>query len=107
MFGVMGLNSRGVVSAAIFTLAFAGQGAFAQSWYATDVRQGGHDPSMYRDENGYILMSTNNNLAMWTSTDMVKWSAKGQNFQRQPAVAQERRGRQDRRHLGSGPVPFQ
>ncbi len=52
MFGVMGLNSRGVVSAAIFTLAFAGQGVFAQSWYATDVRQGGHDPSMYRDENG-------------------------------------------------------
>ena len=84
MFGVMGLNSRGVVSAAIFTLAFAGQGVFAQSWYATDVRQGGHDPSMYRDENGYILMSTNNNLAMWTSTDMVKWSAKGQIFNDSP-----------------------
>ena len=32
MFGVMGLNSRGVVSAAIFMLAFAGQGVFAQSW---------------------------------------------------------------------------
>lgn len=84
MFGVMGLNSRGVVSAAIFTLALAGQGAFAQSWYATDVRQGGHDPSMYRDENGYILMSTNNNLAMWTSTDMVKWSSKGQIFRDSP-----------------------
>ena len=84
MFGEMGLNSRGVVSAAIFTLAFAGQGAFAQSWYATDVRQGGHDPSVYRDENGYILMSTNNNLAMWTSTDMVKWSAKGQIFNDSP-----------------------
>ena len=99
----MGLNSRGVVSAAIFTLAFAGQGAFAQSWYATDVRQGGHDPSMYRDENGYILMSTNNNLAMWTSTDMVKWSSKGRIFNDSPQWLKNAvGGRTD-----GGPVPFQ
>ena len=84
MFGEMGLNSRGVVSASILALTLAGQAAFAQSWYATDSRQPGHDPSMYRDENGYILMSTNNNLAMWTSTDMVKWSAKGQIFNDSP-----------------------
>ena len=75
----MGL--RGVMGLAV---ALGATATFAADWFATDVRQQGHDPTMYRDENGYILMSTNNNLAMWTSEDMVKWSAKGQIFSDSP-----------------------
>ena len=75
----MGLRS--VMGLAV---ALGATATFAADWFATDVRQQGHDPTMYRDENGYILMSTNNNLAMWTSEDMVKWSAKGQIFSDSP-----------------------
>ena len=75
----MGL--RGVMGLAV---ALGATATFAADWFATDVRQQGHDPTMYRDENGYILMSTNNNLAMWTSEDMVKWNAKGQIFSDSP-----------------------
>ncbi|MCF0216903.1 MAG: family 43 glycosylhydrolase [Fibrobacteraceae bacterium] len=63
------------VSFTLFMGAFCG--AFAADWYAKDVRQQGHDPSMMRTEDGYILMSTNNDLAMWSSEDMVTWASKG------------------------------
>lgn len=71
-----GLGMRGVVTAS-FAVALCCSSAFSQDWFAKDNLQQGHDPTVYRDENGYILMSTNNNLAMWTSENMVKWSAKG------------------------------
>jgi len=77
----MCMGLRGVMGLAV---ALGATATFAADWFATDVRQQGHDPTMYRDENGYILMSTNNNLAMWTSEDMVKWSAKGQIFSDSP-----------------------
>lgn len=82
-----GLNKRsglGVFSAAFFSLVMAGQSALAADWYAKDNRQGGHDPTMFRDENGYILMSTNNNLAMSTSEDMVRWTGKGRALSDKP-----------------------
>ncbi len=50
----------------------------AADWYAKDVRQGGHDPSMIRTEDGYVLMSTNNMLLMWNSENMVNWKNYGQ-----------------------------
>lgn len=77
----MGKNS--VLKSALSKLAllmlvlFSVQNAFAADWYAKDVRQQGHDPTMMRTEDGYILMSTNNDLSMWTSEDMVKWTSKG------------------------------
>ncbi len=61
-----------------------GTQAPAADWFAKDNLQPGHDPTVYRDENGYILMSTNNNLSMWTSPDMVKWTAKGRIFNDSP-----------------------
>lgn len=80
VFGLKVHKMLGVASLAML----GASGAYAQSWYANDVRQGGHDPTMYRDENGYILMSTNNNLAMWTSDNMLKWNAKGNIFRDSP-----------------------
>ena len=82
-----GLNKKmgghsGVLAAA--SLAMLANGVFAADWYAKDNRQGGHDPTMFRDENGYILMSTNNNLAMSTSEDMVKWASKGRALSDKP-----------------------
>ena len=62
MFGCVGL---GVVFGA--TVVFAGD------WYAKDNLQPGHDPSMVRFEDGYALMSTNNNLQLWTSEDAYMW----------------------------------
>ena len=62
MFGCVGL---GVVFGA--TVVFAGD------WYAKDNLQPGHDPSMVRFEDGYALMSTNNNLQLWTSEDAYSW----------------------------------
>ena len=47
--------------------------AFAADWYAKDNLQPGHDPSMIRFEDGYALMSTNNNLQLWTSEDAYSW----------------------------------
>ena len=47
--------------------------AFAGDWYAKDNLQPGHDPSMVRFEDGYALMSTNNNLQLWTSEDAYTW----------------------------------
>lgn len=58
-----------------FTLsvcAFAAQ-SFAADWYAKDNLQPGHDPSMVRFEDGYALMSTNNNLQLWISEDAYNW----------------------------------
>ena len=58
---------------------FAVLGAFgvsavsAADWYAKDNLQPGHDPSMVRFEDGYALMSTNNNLQLWTSEDAYNW----------------------------------
>ena len=58
---------------------FAVLGAFgvsavcAADWYAKDNLQPGHDPSMVRFEDGYALMSTNNNLQLWTSEDAYTW----------------------------------
>ncbi len=45
----------------------------AADWYAKDNLQPGHDPSMVRFEDGYALMSTNNNLQLWTSEDAYSW----------------------------------
>ena len=47
--------------------------SFAADWYAKDNLQPGHDPSMIRFEDGYALMSTNNNLQLWTSEDAYTW----------------------------------
>ncbi len=47
--------------------------SFAADWYAKDNLQPGHDPSMVRFEDGYALMSTNNNLQLWTSEDAYTW----------------------------------
>ena len=62
MFGYVGL---GVV--------FGASVAFAGDWFAKDNLQPGHDPSMVRFEDGYALMSTNNNLQLWTSEDVYTW----------------------------------
>ena len=62
MFGYVGL---GVV--------FGASVAFAGDWFAKDNLQPGHDPSMVRFEDGYALMSTNNNLQLWTSEDAYTW----------------------------------
>lgn len=51
--------------------------SFAADWYATDNLQPGHDPSMVRFEDGYALMSTNNNLQLWTSEDAYTWKSHG------------------------------
>ena len=51
--------------------------ALAADWYAKDNLQPGHDPSMVRFEDGYALMSTNNNLQLWTSEDAYTWKSHG------------------------------
>lgn len=51
--------------------------ATAADWYAKDNLQPGHDPSMVRFEDGYALMSTNNNLQLWTSEDAYTWKSHG------------------------------
>ena len=53
--------------------AFGVSAATAADWYAKDNLQSGHDPSMVRFEDGYALMSTNNNLQLWTSEDAYTW----------------------------------
>ena len=65
------MNYRSLCSA-LSICAFAAQ-AFAADWYAKDNLQPGHDPSMIRFEDGYTLMSTNNNLQLWTSEDAYSW----------------------------------
>ena len=65
------MNYRSLCSA-LSLCAFAAQ-AFAADWYAKDNLQPGHDPSMIRFEDGYALMSTNNNLQLWTSEDAYSW----------------------------------
>ncbi len=67
----MGLNGKKLVFAS--ALAVGATAALAQSWYAKDNLQPGHDPSMIRFEDGYALMSTNNNLQLWTSEDAYTW----------------------------------
>ena len=60
--------------AALATIgAFGVSAATAADWYAKDNLQPGHDPSMVRFEDGYALMSTNNNLQLWTSEDAYTW----------------------------------
>ena len=60
--------------AALATIgAFGVSAATAADWYAKDNLQPGHDPSMVRFEDGYALMSTNNNLQLWTSEDAYSW----------------------------------
>ena len=54
-------------------VAFGVSAVFAADWYAKDNLQPGHDPSMIRFEDGYALMSTNNNLQLWTSEDAYTW----------------------------------
>lgn len=56
-----------------FGVAFGVSFAFSADWYAKDNLQPGHDPSMVRFEDGYALMSTNNNLQLWTSEDAYTW----------------------------------
>ncbi|WP_173473278.1 family 43 glycosylhydrolase [Fibrobacter succinogenes] len=53
--------------------AFGVSAVSAADWYAKDNLQSGHDPSMVRFEDGYALMSTNNNLQLWTSEDAYTW----------------------------------
>ena len=57
--------------------AFGVSFAMAADWYAKDNLQPGHDPSMVRFEDGYALMSTNNNLQLWTSEDAYSWKSHG------------------------------
>ena len=65
------MNYRSLCSA-LSLCAFATQ-TLAADWYAKDNLQPGHDPSMIRFEDGYALMSTNNNLQLWTSEDAYSW----------------------------------
>ena len=67
------MNGKKLVFAAT-ALAMGASSAVAQSWYAKDNLQPGHDPSMTRFEDGYALMSTNNNLQLWTSEDAYSWT---------------------------------
>ena len=72
------LNFTNLVSGAkLATLATIGafgvSAVSAADWYAKDNLQPGHDPSMTRFEDGYALMSTNNNLQLWTSEDAYTW----------------------------------
>ncbi len=63
-----------VKSATLATIgAFGVSAVSAADWYAKDNLQPGHDPSMIRFEDGYALMSTNNNLQLWTSEDAYTW----------------------------------
>lgn len=59
--------------------------AFAADWYAKDNLQPGHDPSMIRFEDGYALMSTNNQLSLWTSEDAYSWKAHGKTMNGNPS----------------------
>ncbi|WP_254842268.1 family 43 glycosylhydrolase [Fibrobacter sp. UWB11] len=69
------LNFANLVnSATLATIgAFGVSAVSAADWYAKDNLQPGHDPSMVRFEDGYALMSTNNNLQLWTSEDAYTW----------------------------------
>ena len=72
------LNFANLVSGAkLATLATIGafgvSAVSAADWYVKDNLQPGHDPSMVRFEDGYALMSTNNNLQLWTSEDAYTW----------------------------------
>ena len=66
----MCLEFRGALGVA---MALGAAATFAADWYAKDNLQPGHDPSMVRFEDGYALMSTNNNLQLWTSEDAYTW----------------------------------
>ena len=66
----MCLAFRGALGVA---MALGAAATFAADWYAKDNLQPGHDPSMVRFEDGYALMSTNNNLQLWTSEDAYTW----------------------------------
>lgn len=59
--------------------------ALAADWYAKDNLQPGHDPSMIRFEDGYALMSTNNQLSLWTSEDAYSWKAHGKTMNGNPS----------------------
>ncbi|MCQ2103967.1 MAG: family 43 glycosylhydrolase [Fibrobacter sp.] len=58
--------------------------AFAADWYAKDNLQPGHDPTMIRYEDGYALMTTNNQLSLWTSEDAYNWKAHGKTMTKFP-----------------------
>ena len=66
----MCMGLRGMLGIA---MAWGTTATFAADWYAKDNLQPGHDPSMIRFEDGYALMSTNNNLQLWTSEDAYTW----------------------------------
>ena len=65
-----GFKSLTLAALATFSLSST---VAAADWYAKDNLQPGHDPSMVRFEDGYALMSTNNNLQLWTSEDAYTW----------------------------------
>lgn len=69
----MRLGYSGVLGFVTLFGALGGASVFAADWYAKDNLQPGHDPSMVRFEDGYALMSTNNNLELWTSEDAYTW----------------------------------
>ncbi len=60
------------------------QNVTAADWYAKDNLQPGHDPTMIRYEDGYALMTTNNQLSLWTSEDAYSWKAHGKTMTRFP-----------------------
>ena len=69
----MRLGYSGVLGFVTLFGVLGGASVFAADWYAKDNLQPGHDPSMVRFEDGYALMSTNNNLELWTSEDAYTW----------------------------------
>lgn len=73
----------------IAVVALAVQSTIAADWYATDPRQQGHDPTIFRDENGYVLMSTNNMLLMWNSENALAWGNFGQTLNSVPSWMKE------------------
>lgn len=71
----------------VLTVAFLSVGAVSASaadWYAKDNLQPGHDPTMIRYEDGYALMTTNNQLSLWTSEDAYSWKAHGKTMTKFP-----------------------
>lgn len=79
----MCMKKRNLVSVA-GVLAMGAASALAADWYAKDNLQPGHDPTMIRYEDGYALMTTNNQLSLWTSEDAYSWNAHGKTMTKFP-----------------------
>lgn len=55
------------------------------TWYATDPKIDGHDPTILRTEKGYVLQTTNNLLSTRTSKDLIHWTTKNRALNAVPA----------------------